>query len=66
MNIKRFKREGAMNFNQLKAFYHTANNRSFISAACELCVSPPTISIYVQALETYYNVPLLKRTKSTI
>jgi DNA-binding transcriptional LysR family regulator len=45
MNIKRFKREGAMNFNQLKAFYHTAKNRSFISAACELCVSPPTISI---------------------
>jgi DNA-binding transcriptional LysR family regulator len=45
MNIKRFKREGAMNFGQLKAFYRTAKNRSFTSAACELCVSPPTISI---------------------
>ena len=55
-----------VNFSHLKAFYEVAKNKSFTLAASELSVSQPTISMQVQALEKYYNVPLLKRTKKGI
>lgn len=55
-----------MNFTHLKAFYTVANNGSFTQAAQGLHVSQSTLSMQVQSLEKYYDLPLFKRTRKGV
>lgn len=52
-----------MNFTHLKAFYAIVNNSSFTRAADKLQVSQPALSMQMQSLEKYCDLPLIKRIK---
>lgn len=56
----------ALEFHQLKTFYSVATNLNFTKAAEELSLSQPAVSRQIDALETYYNLPLFYRTKKKV
>lgn len=55
-----------MEFHQLKTFYSVATHLNFTKAAEELSLSQPAVSRQIEALETYYELPLFYRTKKKV
>jgi DNA-binding transcriptional LysR family regulator len=55
-----------VNLTHLKAFYMVAKNRSFTLACKELNVSQSTISLQVQELEKFCEIPLLIRNTKSV
>jgi DNA-binding transcriptional LysR family regulator len=55
-----------LEFHQLKTFYSVATNLNFTKAAEELSLSQPAVSRQIEALESYYQLPLFYRTKKKV
>jgi len=52
-----------VNFEYYKVFYHVANLKSITAAAKELFLTQPTVTHYIQSLETELGCKLFERTK---
>jgi DNA-binding transcriptional LysR family regulator len=50
-----------MDFHQLKSFYYVANYLNFSKAAEKVSLSQPAVSRQIEALESYYKLPLFNR-----
>jgi DNA-binding transcriptional LysR family regulator len=50
-----------MNLNQLKIFYVSGKHQSFSSAAEELLITQPAVTMQIRELEGYYNLKLFHR-----
>lgn len=50
-----------MDFHQLKSFYYAANYLNFSKAAEKVSLSQPAVSRQIESLESYYKLPLFKR-----
>ncbi|MGD6898355.1 LysR family transcriptional regulator [Bacillus infantis] len=55
-----------MEIHQLKTFYSVAAHLNFTKAAEELSLSQPAVSRQIEALESYYKLPLFYRTKKRV
>lgn len=55
-----------MEFHQLKTFYAVATHLNFTKAAEELSLSQPAVSRQIEALESFYKLPLFYRTKKKV